>query len=102
MTTRDYCISLHVAIYFIQSIEEMSIVELFGKAKRLQQSAAAKVGEEIKVITIDHDESHDELDANVDYVFEDSNSRPGNKEEFDEANDENQDCLEDCGQDLMR
>ena len=57
----------------------MSNVGLFSRAKRLQQPAAAKVGEEIKwtirLGTIDHDESHGELDSDVEYMFEDSNSR---------------------------
>ena len=52
----------------------MSNVGLFSRAKHLQQPAAAKVGEEIKGWTIDHDEWHGELDGDVKYVFEDSNS----------------------------
>ena len=45
---RDYRISLHVAISILYT-EEMSIVELFSRAKHLQQPAAAKVEEEIEV-----------------------------------------------------
>ena len=46
---------------------------MFSRAKCLQQQpAVAKVGEEMEVITIDHDESHCELDSEVEYAFEDS------------------------------
>ena len=53
----------------------MSDVGLFSRAKCLQQPAAAKVGEKIEVNYFDHDESHGELDSDIEYVFKDSNSR---------------------------
>ena len=53
VTACDY----HVAILALIAIEGMNIVELFTRAKRLQQTAAAKVGEEIEVITIDKSDS---------------------------------------------
>ena len=75
------CPRLHVAIYFISfiphSIGEINIVELFSKAKHLQQSVAAKVGEEMEVITTN--ESHSESDSEVECLFKDSNSISGNK-----------------------
>ena len=46
------------------SIEKMSIVELFSRAKSLQQAVAAKVGEESEVITIDTSDSELECDGN--------------------------------------
>ena len=58
------------------SIEEMNIVELFTRAnlaKHLQQAAAAKVGEEIEVITID------KSDSELEYEMCDSNSRSGDR-----------------------
>ena len=120
MTTRDYHVSLHITIYFIHfihcSTEEMNIVGLFSRAKCLQQPAATKVGEEIKVNMMNHMVSWTLSD--IEYVFEGRNSRSGNKgklvpssscgqedsdcnksgKEFGEAHDENQDCLEDCCQ----
>ena len=95
------------------SIEEMNIVELFTRAnmaKCLQQAAAAKVGEDIEVITID------KSDSELEHEMCDSNSRSGDRggpvpssscgqddgdcnesscKEFDEGDDEDQDHGED-------
>ena len=54
----------------------MSIVELFSRAKHLQQPAAARKS---KWIIDSDDESHGGLDNDVEYAFEDRNSRFGNK-----------------------
>ena len=91
------------------SIEEMSIVELFSRAKRLQQTAAAKVGEEIEVITIDKSDSELECDSNSrsgdrsDLVpsfscGQDNDCNEISSKEFDEGDDEDQNRDED----LMR
>ena len=92
----------------------MNIIELFGRAKDLQQAASAKLGEEMEVVTINSGvECSRECNSTLrsgGLVPSNSSSSRGqedgdryeNYKEFDEGNDENQDCLEDNGEHLMR